>query len=124
MKLARHNGSFLLLGLLLTSVLAFAQTTQPSSQSPSTVLEMMDDFLLEKEWGLGFNELNGKTFLVAQGTAVIGDARDTKMYGSARKNAYDRAMLVAKQKVAEYLATEIASNPLNRWGAPSSNSVG
>ena len=40
-----------------------------------------------------------------------------------RSNAYDRAMLVAKQKVAEYLATEIASNPLNRWGAPSSNSV-
>ncbi|MBQ9694734.1 MAG: hypothetical protein IJV69_08270 [Kiritimatiellae bacterium] len=124
MKLARHNGSFLSLGLLLTSVLAFAQTPQPSSQPPSTVLEMMDDFLLEKEWGLGCNELNGKTFLVAQGTAVIGDARDTKMYGSARKNAYDRAMLVAKQKVAEYLATEIASNPLNRWGAPSSNSVG
>lgn len=124
MKLTPYNISHLLLGLLLTSGVAFAQTSIVSSQTSETVLEMMDGFLQGKAWGLGFNEVNGKTFLVSQGTAVIGDVRDSRMYGIARKNAYDRAMLVAKQKIAEYLAVEIASNPLNRWGAPSPKSVG
>ena len=110
--------------LLLSGGRGIAQTTSSMIQTPPTVLEMMDSFLLEKDWGLGFNEVDGKTFIVVQGTAVIGEPTKREAYGAARKSAYDRAMLEAKQKVAEFLAVEITSNPLNRWNVSSPNSIG
>jgi len=74
--------------------------------------ELMQEFLASRPnggWGEGTNQGKNGIFVVEKGVGAIQAKPDSISYNDARVRAFDKAMLDAKAKLAEYLETEIAT---------------
>ena len=94
---------------------AFAQEAAPedavgneAAVEQKTVQEVVNDYLAAKGWTDGENARpDGSRFYVAVGYGVIQAPLDSRGYADSRVNAYNKAMLDAKAKMAEYLEISI-----------------
>ena len=74
--------------------------------------ELMQEFLDSRPnggWSEGTNQGKNGIFVVEKGVGAIQAKPDSPSYNDARVRAFDKAMLDAKAKLAEYLETEIAT---------------
>lgn len=74
--------------------------------------ELMQEFLDARPnggWCEGTNQGRNGIFVVEKGVGAIQAQPDSASYNDARVRAFDKAMLDAKAKLAEYLETEIAT---------------
>lgn len=74
--------------------------------------ELMQEFLDSRPnggWCEGTNRGKNGIFVVEKGVGAISAKPDSPSYNDARVRAFDKAMLDAKAKLAEYLETEIAT---------------
>ena len=88
------------------------QPTEGKIESERGADEMMQEFLDSRPnggWSEGANEKNGSIFVVQKGVGAIQAKPDSLSYNDARARAFDKAMLDAKSKLAEYLETEIST---------------
>lgn len=72
--------------------------------------ELMQEFLDSRPngaWNEGTNHGKNGIFVVEKGVGAIQAKPDSASYNDARVRAFDKAMLDAKAKLAEYLETEI-----------------
>ena len=83
-----------------------AVATEAAAEAKS-VQDMVDDYLNAKGYSEGENAKDGKTFYVAVGYGVIQAPLENRGYIDSRVNAYNKAMLDAKAKMAEYLEVAI-----------------
>lgn len=74
-----------------------------------SVRDMIDNYLASKGWTEGENTKGSGKFYVATGVGDIQAPLDNRGYIGSRVNAYNKAMLDAKAKMAEYLGVAIAS---------------
>ncbi len=93
---------------------AFAQEAAPedavgdeAAVEQKSVQEMVDAYLAAKGYSEGENAKGGKPFYVSVGYGVIQAPLDSRSYIDSRVNAYNKAMLDAKAKMAEYLEIAI-----------------
>ena len=93
---------------------AFAQESAPEASvgdeaavEQKSVQEMVDAYLAAKGYSEGENAKGGKPFYVSVGYGVIQAPLDSRSYIDSRVNAYNKAMLDAKAKMAEYLELAI-----------------
>ena len=85
-----------------------------------TIEDRLFDFLEAKGWRLGKNiEGNGQSFLLAMGKAAVLASPSAKTFIASRQNAFDRAMLNAKQEMVEFLRQEIKAGIINLYSQPS-----
>ena len=82
---------------------AFASKAQSSA----------NDYVAKKGWDIGFNP---DCRYVVIGVAGIPVSPDHKGFQNARANAFDKAMLNAKEQIASYYALEIAQEIANSYG--------
>ncbi len=99
---------------IIVSCAAFAQEATPedivsteAAVEAKTVQDMVDEYLNAKGYTEGENAKGGKPFYVAVGYGVIQAPLDSRGYADSRVNAYNKAMLDAKAKMAEYLEVSI-----------------
>ena len=88
------------------------QLTEAKISSERGADELMQEFLDSRPgdgWCEGTNIKNGRLFVVEKGVGAIQAKADSPSYNDARVRAFDKAMLDAKAKLAEYLETEIAT---------------
>ncbi len=83
-----------------------AVATEAAAEAKS-VQDMVDDYLNAKGYSEGENSKGDKTFYVAVGYGVIQAPLENRGYIDSRVNAYNKAMLDAKAKMAEYLEVAI-----------------
>ena len=83
-----------------------AVATEAAVEAKS-VQDMVDEYLNAKGYSEGENAKGGKTFYVAVGYGVIQAPLENRSYIDSRVNAYNKAMLDAKAKMAEYLEIAI-----------------
>lgn len=107
---------------------AYAQESSPedavaneAAAEAKSVHEMVDDYLNAKGYSEGENAKDGKTFYVAVGYGVIQAPLENRGYIDSRVNAYNKAMLDAKAKMAEYLEVAIRTETVRdysegNWG--------
>ena len=109
------------------SMIAFAQM-EPGTTPPETafdskpaiseeknIYDVMEDYLNSKKWNDGENKKpDGSLFFIATGTGVIQAPRTDNNYPASRVAAFDKAMLDAKQKMAEYVG-QIISTSVSRF---------
>lgn len=118
------------LGFLLSSVTLFSQDIgnaadagglpflatedeMPASFS-SKALESANKFVTsKKKWSLGYNP-DGRYVVI--GESGIPVSPDSPQFQQARSNAFDKAMLNAKEQVAKYYALQIAQEIVNTYG--------
>lgn len=75
---------------------------------PKSVHEIVDEYLDAKGYSEGENtKKDGSSFYVAVGYGAIQAPLDSRSYTDSRVNAYNKAMLDAKAKMAEYLEISI-----------------
>ena len=94
---------------------AYAQESSPedavaneAAVEPKSVHDMVDEYLDAKGFSEGENsKKDGSSFYVAVGYGVIQAPLDNRGYTDSRVNAYNKAMLDAKAKMAEYLEIAI-----------------
>ncbi len=94
---------------------AYAQEFSPedavaseAAVEPKTVQDIVGEYLDEKGMTEGLNtKKNGTSYYVAVGYGVIQAPLDSRGYADSRVNAYNKAMLDAKAKMAEYLEISI-----------------
>ena len=93
---------------------AFAQEAAPeaivateAAVEAKSVHDMVDEYLNAKGYSEGENAKGGKSFYVAVGYGVIQAPLESRSYIDSRVNAYNKAMLEAKAKMAEYLEVSI-----------------
>ena len=85
-----------------------------------TIEDRIFDFLEAKGWRLGKNiEGNGQSFLLAIGKAAVLASPSAKIFIASRQNAFDRAMLNAKQEMVQFLSQEIKAGIMNLYSEPS-----
>ena len=72
-----------------------------------SVQDMVEEYLNAKGYSEGENAKGGKSFYVAVGYGVIQAPLENRGYADSRVNAYNKAMLDAKAKMAEYLEIAI-----------------
>ena len=72
-----------------------------------SVQDMVEEYLNAKGYSEGENAKSGKSFYVAVGYGVIQAPLENRGYADSRVNAYNKAMLDAKAKMAEYLEIAI-----------------
>lgn len=72
-----------------------------------SVQDMVEEYLNAKGYSEGENAKSGKSFYVAVGYGVIQAPLENRGYADSRVNAYNKAMLDAKSKMAEYLGIAI-----------------
>ena len=72
-----------------------------------SVQDMVEEYLNAKGYSEGENAKGGKPFYVAVGYGVIQAPLENRGYADSRVNAYNKAMLDAKAKMAEYLGIAI-----------------
>ena len=75
-----------------------------------SVEERIDEILRDKDWGNYNIGSDGKPFFIAKGIAEITAPVDSPNYNTSRMIAFDRAMLLAKQDMAEFIATKISQD--------------
>lgn len=105
------------------SIAAFAQeepgTTPPEASFDSkpaiseakSITDVMDAYLTSKKWDGGENrKADGSIFFIATGVGVIQAPRTNNNYPASRVAAFEKAMLAAKQQMAEYVGQEIATS--------------
>lgn len=97
---------------------AYAQeASQPSPEDAvgneaaveeKSVQDIVNEYLEAKGWNEGENsKKDGSRFYVAVGYGAIQAPIDSRSYSDSRVNAYNKAMLDAKAKMAEYLEISI-----------------
>lgn len=102
---------------------AAAETAAPEAAIPAessvgraSVRELMDGYLAEKGWTEGWNaRADGSGFFVSCGTGVIQADPSARTYVDSRVNAFDKAMLDAEAKMAEFLATRIRTSMVSEY---------
>ena len=113
----------MLVAMISLPFAAFAQ--EPSADSESglgvdtsgaviaddiNVKNDVNNYLADKGWGQGENtNADGTTFFVAVGYGVIQAPRGSSAYIDARRRAFDKAMLKAKDELLKYLGTTIST---------------
>ncbi|MGN0885585.1 MAG: hypothetical protein ACI4RT_01180, partial [Candidatus Spyradenecus sp.] len=75
-----------------------------------SVEDRISDILADKEWDNYNIGPDGKPFFVAKGIAEINAPVDSPNYNTSRMIAFDRAMLLAKQEMAEFIASKISQD--------------
>ena len=94
---------------------AYAQESSPedavaneAAVERKTVQDIVSEYLSSKGMTEGENtKRDGSSYYVAVGYGVIQAPLDSRSYGDSRVNAYNKAMLDAKAKMAEYLELAI-----------------
>ena len=94
---------------------AYAQESSPedavaneAAVERKSVQDVVDEYLSSKGITEGENaKKDGSAYYVAVGYGVIQAPLDSRSYGDSRVNAYNKAMLDAKAKMAEYLELAI-----------------
>lgn len=94
---------------------AYAQESSPedavaneAAVERKTVQDIVSEYLSSKGMTEGENtKKDGSSYYVAVGYGVIQAPLDSRSYGDSRVNAYNKAMLDAKAKMAEYLELAI-----------------
>ena len=75
-----------------------------------SVADVVNDYLASKGYTEGENRNGDKVFYVAVGYGVIQAPLDSRSYADSRVNAFSKAMLDAKSKMAEYLEISIRTS--------------
>ncbi len=107
--------SILLFNVKINNVFAVDEGTVDSSSSFSfkaakkkTAGDECNKFVRKKKWKIGNNvKSNGQRFYIQVGSAPMNQVWGKPGFIDSRQNAYEIAMLNAKQKIAENLGTEI-----------------
>lgn len=94
---------------------AYAQESAPedavsneAAVEPKSVQDIVGEYLESKGMAEGENtKKDGSSYYVAVGYGVIQAPLDSRNYADSRVNAYNKAMLDAKAKMAEYLEVAI-----------------
>jgi len=81
---------------------------QPAIVVDQDVVEVMDDFLMNKGLIEGLNKKsNGDVFFVATGYGAVASMPGGKNYIVARNAAFGKAMILTKEAMSEYMSVEI-----------------
>ena len=75
-----------------------------------SVEDRISEILTDKEWDDYNVGPDGKPFFIAKGIAEITAPVDSPNYNNSRMIAFDRAMLLAKQEMAEFIASKISQD--------------
>ncbi len=75
-----------------------------------SVEDRISEILTDKEWDNYNVGPDGKPFFIAKGIAEITAPVDSPNYNNSRMIAFDRAMLLAKQEMAEFIASKISQD--------------
>lgn len=121
MKMSR-NKLFATLFVAGLSLVAFAQMepgtppetsfdSKPAISEEKNIQDVIDEYLNSKKWTAGENKkADGSLFFIATGTGVIQAPRTNNNYPASRVAAFDKAMLAAKQQMAEYVGSVISTS--------------
>lgn len=112
------NASRILIAAFAATAVVCAASAQESSPEDAvaneaaverkTVQDIVSEYLSSKGMTEGENtKKDGSSYYVAVGYGVIQAPLDSRSYGDSRVNAYNKAMLDAKAKMAEYLELAI-----------------
>ena len=112
------NTSRILIAAFAATAVVYAASAQESSPEdavaneaavePKSVQEIVTEYLDAKGMAEGENtKKDGSSYYVAVGYGVIQAPLDNRGYTDSRVNAYNKAMLDAKAKMAEYLEISI-----------------
>jgi hypothetical protein len=82
------------------------------SAVPVGIRGVLDQELTRLGWKEGPNQVDGKTVFVSTGVGVIQVDRGGSGHNYSRNAAYEKAMLRAKQFMAEYLGEQIATQAI------------
>lgn len=113
---------------LTVSLNSFAAGTTPENDVPKSTrnelgtkdaYSMMSDFLNSRGWNEGENKKGNKTFYISLGVGAISADRKHDRYIVSRQNAFDKAMLNAKQNIVEFMTVEITNRMVNEYKEPS-----
>ena len=86
---------------------------QPAIVVDQDVVEVMDDFLMNKGLIEGLNKKsNGDVFFVATGYGAVASMPGGKNYIVARNAAFGKAMILTKEAMSEYMSVCGARNCL------------
>lgn len=113
------NISRIILATIVAASVACATSAQDASPESvvaegsvaesMSVRDMIDKYLQGKGWTEGENQKASGSFFVSVGIGEIQAPLDHRNYIGSRVNAYDKAMLNAKEKMVEYLGLAIST---------------
>lgn len=90
---------------------ALFDTSAQLFETGADAQNLLADFLARRGWNDGLNvKANGERFFVSVGIGPISAPPSSRSYNAARVNAFNKALLDAKAKMAEFLSQEIASS--------------
>jgi len=88
----------------------------PSYPEDRGVRDEIDIFLKENQYVNGPNKRDGGgDFFIAVGTGTIQAARNSPAYLTSRNNAFEKAMLIAKKQMVQYIGVTIKKDVLNEY---------
>jgi hypothetical protein len=99
--------------LLLSGACAvcFAGPLRAENNGPAvTVEECWSRWLGDQQLADGFNNKDGRTIIVAQGTGTVAADKGSQKFVPARSAAFTQAELAAKKSISDYVGTEVRSN--------------
>ena len=123
MKTPILSTSALLTAILASTLASPGQDAAPEFSVPSesaaerrSVRDMMNDYIAGKGWSEGENtKPDGSRFFVACGTGIVQAPVGERSYIDSRVNAFDKAMLEAQAKMAEYVGLSIKSSTAHEY---------
>ncbi len=81
-----------------------------------------NSFLTSKKWNEGLNsKVDGSEFFIAVGMAVINSSPSDSMFMKSRENAFKKAMLQSKARLAEFFGNEISSKTEFKFSSQSTS---
>ena len=89
-------------------VIEMAADTGKGSGSPTSALQQARDFVREKDWVSGWNDQDGRRFLVIIAESSIAPDKNNPNSGEVRSEAFDKAMMQAKKAMSVELSAEVA----------------
>lgn len=89
-------------------VVEMAADAGTGSGASVSALQQARDFVREKGWTQGWNEKDGRRFLVIVAESQIAPDPKNPNSGEVRTEAFDKAMLQAKKSMAQELSAEVS----------------
>ena len=85
------------------------ETSAPTA-NPKGAKKIIEEYMQERHgWANGVNENKNGQFIMTIGIGAIQAPKDHKSYNQSRVNAFDKAVLDVKAKMAKFLEQEIAA---------------
>ena len=91
-----------------TPMVAPPEPLDPAIDEGEKAITLLDNFLSDKGWSEGIVQVGKKKIIIKKGVGQIAAPPTHSSYIDSRRLAFDKAMLEAKAKMANFLEQEIA----------------